>query len=186
MSSSCWWELLEVSSACQFSHSPVPWPVMSSLLSVRQKIKAHCSIHTCAQSLFPSLHTTGHASAGIKMAQAAAANLLPAQNWNSNLWLRAFHLSTMRRSCLLRRNCSEPWLTPQLFWLLFSSYGHSASALINPEGQAGHCALQIFLRVTLVSPLTAFLPWTTLPATCSYFWRPSWQLCCHRCDVLSQ
>lgn len=52
MSSSCWWELLEVSSAWQVSHSPVPWPVMSSLLSMRQKIKAHCSIHTC-------VHTAG-------------------------------------------------------------------------------------------------------------------------------
>ena len=102
----------------------------------------------------------------------------PCQRWHQNgtgnccrplscpklepdFWVPVFHLSTMRMSCLLRSNCSEPWLTVQLFWLLFPPYGHSASAL-NPEGHAGHGALQIFLWVTLVSPLTAFLPWTML------------------------
>lgn len=55
-----------------------------------------------------------------------------------------------------------PWLIPQLSWLLFSPLGHCASIFINPEGQAAHGTLGIFLWVPKLPALAALLPWPML------------------------
>lgn len=128
---------------------------------MRQKTKAHCSIHTCAHTACSPFCTPQAtpvlASKWHRQLQQTSFLL---KNWNSKS--PVFHLATVRRSFLPRSNGSEPQLPSQLFWLLFSLCGHSAPLPTNPEGRLGHRALQVFLEVTLVSLPTAFLLQTTL------------------------
>lgn len=139
---SCWNSLLHGNSLTVPSLGPL-WAVRLVWDRILKPAAASTPVHT--QPL-PSPHTTG-----ITAAQAAAASLFPAQDRDSYLCFPSFHLHTVRRSCLLRSNCREPWLIPQLSWLLFSPHRHWASVFTNPEGQAVHGTLGIFLWVPQVS-----------------------------------
>lgn len=143
MSSFCWWELLVVSSEWQLRYNPVPWPLMSSFLHVRQKIKAYCSTHTSqAMPALASKWCPLHTSFLLK----------PDHQFNGCQF--SIYLLWEGHACwgaIATNRC----LTPQLFWLLLSTRGHSAFAVVNPEGWAGPGTVRIFLQVTLASPFNS-------------------------------